>query len=66
MIVAGISKHHYHHDYFQVHASFVLLLVAQMSQHLLSYGDCLLDPEDLKLLEHNEWLNDKVIDFAFE
>ncbi|XP_067934232.1 sentrin-specific protease 8-like [Watersipora subatra] len=36
------------------------------SHRLLSYGDCLLDEDDLKLLQGPHWLNDKLIGFAFE
>jgi len=34
--------------------------------HILSYNDCLLDADDLDLLEPGQWINDKIIDFVYE
>ena len=33
---------------------------------VLSYGDCLLRESDVRALSDGEWLNDKIIGFAFE
>jgi len=40
--------------------------MASQTETLLSYGDSLLKKDDLFILESNGWLNDRLLNFAFE
>lgn len=48
------------------HVCFREPLYTMSSSHLLSYGDSLLELSDVQLLQENDWINDKLIDFCFE